>query len=128
MKNKYNNLRSGGYDSNLERKYSDRLALLVKTGDVKEFTHHPPSIKMCSGTITWAVDYHVKLGDGTEVYVEVKGMPTREVRVKWKLYKWLYDNWSLDPPAEMLPVLIVQQGGKIYDSVGCQGIIERRIL
>jgi len=124
MMSKYHNIRSGGYDSKLETDYGRKLDLLVKTGDVIEYLHHPPSVKLCNGTITWAIDYWVRLINGEEVYVEVKGVPTREFRLKWKLYKWLRGYWDSD----LLPVIIVQQGGKIYDSVGADLILRLKIL
>ena len=97
-RNKYNNIRSGGYDSKLERNYADKLSALYLAGEIQEFVHHPPSIKMCGGTITWAIDYLVILNGGQKVYVEVKGMPTPEFKLKFKLYCWLKVYWDGNMP------------------------------
>ena len=87
-KNKYNASRSAGYDSKAEREYSEVLELLKRAGEIREFQHHPPAVKLCGGYVKWRVDYRVVGANGEEYYVEVKGMPTEGYRIKLNIWKY----------------------------------------
>jgi len=87
--NKYHARRSFGFDSNAERDYADVLEIKKRGGLIKDFIHHPPAVKWGNApyTASWRIDFLVTLNDDTEIYVEYKGMPTPEYKIKFKWFK-----------------------------------------
>jgi len=74
------------YHSKAELEYAGVLELLLMAGRIQSFLHHPPAVIMCNGHVKWTVDYLVTNLDGDEYYVEVKGMPLEEFKVKFNVY------------------------------------------
>jgi len=92
-RNKYNAARSGGFDSQLEKAYYERLCLLQKAGVLLEVKHHPAAVELMSfcpycgrKSINWNVDFLCRTNEG-EFYVETKGMEISEYKRKLKLWK-----------------------------------------
>lgn len=89
--NKYHAKRSGPFDSQAELEYGEVLELEKRAGEIKDYIHHPPAIKMY-GRIRYEPDYLVTGKDGKQCYVEVKGDETGEWRIK---FNWLKENCPL---------------------------------
>ena len=117
-RNKYNNNRSAGYDSNAEREYGDVLELLriADPPEIVSFQHHPPAVVLV-GSVKWRIDYLVTT-DYECYYVEVKGMETSDYKVKLELYRSLY------PQSGLLPLFVVKKYGphrfRVTDSIGTE--------
>ena len=117
--NKYGavKVRRGGevYDSQAEAGYADVLELLKRGGVIADYMHHPPAVKFRSG-IMWRVDYIVTPNTGVEYYVEVKGLPTADYRLKLEL-------WRHEKP---YPLFVVRKYGemrfRIIDEIDTDGI------
>ena len=92
--NKYSAIRSGGYDSQLERAYAERLSLYVKAGKIKSFVPHPAAVQL-TPRIKWKIDFLVfdKVGKGFRL--EVKGVKTREYSLKLRMWKDLRPDQPL---------------------------------
>jgi len=121
-RNKYNNIRSFGYDSMAEREYSEVLELLrlADPPEIVSFQHHPPAAVLV-GSVRWRIDFLVET-EKHKFYVEVKGMPTSDYKVKLELYRSIYDQGNL------LPLFVVKKYAlhryKIIDSIGTDEIRE----
>lgn len=96
VKNKYGNktaiYNEYRYDSQLEAKYAVQLDWRIKAGEIKEYTRqYKLSLDVCGHHIAnYYVDFRVTLADGREEYHEVKGWPTPEWKLKWKLAHAIY--------------------------------------
>ena len=87
-KRKYNNQPSGGFDSQAEKRYGEVLEMMVRGGLIKSYVHHPPAIElMPAPRIAWKVDFKVMALDGSEFWVEYKGMKTRDYSLKLRIWK-----------------------------------------
>lgn len=122
MKNKYHNVRSFGYDSQAEREYGDVLELLriADPPEIVSFQHHPTAAVLV-GSVKWRIDFLVNTKEHL-FYVEVKGMPTSDYKIKLELYRSLFSQGNL------LPLFIVKKYAlhryKIIDSIGTDEIKE----
>jgi hypothetical protein len=92
------------YPSIKEANYAKMLDWRIKGGEVKEWSAQPKfelivnKQKICS----YKLDFRFTDHDGQIFYVEVKGYPTREWKLKWKLINAL---WPLkEPEAKLLLV------------------------
>lgn len=114
-RNKYNAKRSMGFDSQAERGYDDVLSLLKRSGQIKDYIHHPPAVKIV-GSVKWRVDFKVIQNDDSGYYVEVKGMETSDYKLKLLL-------WKDHKPA---PLFVVKKYGelryRVIDEVGTENI------
>ena len=94
------------YDSKFEATYAKELDLRKKAGDIKDYDRQV-KLDLVVGdylVCTYKIDFIVYHCDGTREYVEVKGYPTPQWRIKWKLFEALY---SPDPNNKLT---IIQQG------------------
>lgn len=72
-----------GFDSGDERRYAERLDLLVKAGEIREWRHH--KVRFCIGDGAWYTpDFEVIANDGTIEYHEVKGFQREAAIVRFK--------------------------------------------
>lgn len=86
--------KAGGkiYDSKKEARYSEQLELRRLAGEIKEI--HPQyclrldinGVHICK----YYIDFKIILKDGKEQFIEVKGYPTPEWRMKWKMAMAIY--------------------------------------
>ncbi len=116
-KNKYNATRTtyGGYnyDSKLEASYAMELDWRIKAGEVKEFQRQYRFDLTVNGK-TWRsykIDFRVELTDGSFEYVEVKGFPTQEWKMKWDMTKILFQELTEGENAKL--ILSTKQGSKV---------------
>lgn len=94
--NKYgaNKCTYGGhiYHSKKEAAYAEELDIRIMAGELKEYKRQVPielrvnNQKIC----VYTIDFVEIDKDGNEMYTEVKGFPTPEFRLKWKLFDALY--------------------------------------
>ena len=88
-KSKYNNKRTRyndvWYDSKMEASYASVLDCLKKAGEIKGWDRQP-SYKLPCG-IRWKIDFIVYRNDGSYYYVEVKGLATKDYKLKLELFK-----------------------------------------
>jgi DNA-binding sugar fermentation-stimulating protein len=99
-KNKYNAIKTevNGevFDSMFEADYGQQAEWRVKAGDIKGYRRQVriplvvAGVKVCD----YIIDYVLEHLDGSEEYVEVKGVPTSAWRIKWKLFKALYPDFK----------------------------------
>ncbi len=82
------------YHSRKEARYAAELDLRVKAGELKGWLRQVPIRLEVNGkhVCNYLIDFVEIAMDGTETYVEVKGLPTPEFRLKWKLFEILYPD------------------------------------
>jgi hypothetical protein len=80
------------YDSQMEAKYAMKLDYLIMAGEITEFKRqHKLSLDIDGKHIAnYYVDFRVTYSDGREEFHEVKGFPTPEWQLKWKMAKAIY--------------------------------------
>ena len=118
-RNKFNAKRVGKFDSTAESEYAGVLELLKRAGEIADYEHHPPTV-LLAGCIKWRVDFLVTPNEGDDYYIEVKGMPTADYKVKLEL-------WRNEKPA---PLFVVTKYGpsrfRVIDEIGTKGIEFKR--
>lgn len=87
------------YMSKKEAAYAQELDLRIKAKDIKGYDRQV-KVSMDIGRnhiCNYYIDFVVHLNDGTDEWVEVKGMETDVWKLKWKLAHALYPqrNWIL---------------------------------
>jgi len=85
----YNDYR---YDSQMEANYAVELDWRIKAGEIKEYTRQYKLSLDVNGRhiANYYVDFMVVLSNDIVEYHEVKGFPTPEWLLKWKLAKAIY--------------------------------------
>lgn len=86
------------FDSKAEAAYYEQLKLLKMTGEVVSFDLQPEFILQDSfvkngkkyHAIKYRADFLVRYKDGHEELIDVKGMLTKEFRIKQKLFELRY--------------------------------------
>lgn len=86
------------FDSKAEAAYYQQLKLLKMTGEVVSFDLQPEFILQDSfrkngklyRAIKYKADFFVRYSDGHEELIDVKGMLTKEFRIKQKLFELRY--------------------------------------
>ncbi|EAE6310388.1 DUF1064 domain-containing protein [Listeria monocytogenes] len=86
------------FDSKAEAAYYQQLKLLKMTGEVVSFDLQPEFILQDSfvkngkkyHAIKYRADFLVRYKDGHEELIDVKGMLTKEFRIKQKLFEMRY--------------------------------------
>lgn len=96
--NKFGAVRANGFPSKLEAAVHDILLLRQKLGEIDEIKRQQ-TVVIQEGSretrIAWRVDFSfLDLKTGQTNYVEAKGMPTAEYKLKLKL-------WRANPPADL---------------------------
>jgi hypothetical protein len=82
------------FQSKLEANYAKELDFRIKAGEVREWRRQVKieikvnGIKICN----YFIDFVVTLKDGSQQYVECKGMEQEVWRLKWKLCMALKDE------------------------------------
>ena len=114
--NKYGAVRSRCHcgqtaDSKAEGEYCDLLALMKRAGEIADYQHHPAAVKMTDAGIQWRVDFWVQEPDGSEYYVEVKGLATADYKIKLELYRTY----------GVLPLYVVKRYGSMRFRLIAQG-------
>ena len=88
-KNKYNASKASyngyTYDSNLEAAYASELDIRLKLGEIKGWERQIPLRLEIEGKLwrTYKIDFKVNHFNKPPEYVEVKGFPTPEWKMKW---------------------------------------------
>lgn len=82
------------FQSKLEANYAKQLDWRIQAGEVKEWKRqHKIEIKVNGVKIcNYFIDFVVTLSDGSQQFVEVKGMEQEVWRLKWKLCMALKDE------------------------------------
>lgn len=85
------------YHSKREARQAAELDLLVRAKEIRSWDRQKKvSLDVNGSHITnYVVDFLVQHNDGTLEYIEVKGLPTPEWILKWKLFKAIYPNLKL---------------------------------
>lgn len=80
------------YDSQMEARYAVQLDNRIMAGEIKEVKRqHKLSLDIDGQHIAnYYVDFRVTYPDGREEYHEVKGYPTPEWQLKWKMAQAIY--------------------------------------
>jgi hypothetical protein len=88
---KYRNIRTelGGvtYDSKFEASFAAELNLRLRAKDIKK-VERQVRLELFSGRFhicDYKIDFVVTHNDGVKEYIEVKGVETRDWKLKWKL-------------------------------------------
>jgi hypothetical protein len=91
-RNKYRNRWTGyagaKYASAKEAKFAAELDLLVRAGEIASWRRQCRIPLVVNGVTvtTYVVDFEIRHNDGTVEFVEVKGHPTPEWKLKWRLF------------------------------------------
>lgn len=82
------------FQSKLEADYARQLDWRIKAGEVKEWKRqHKIEIKVNGVKIcNYFIDFVATMPDGSQQYIEVKGMEQEVWRLKWKLCMALKDE------------------------------------
>ncbi|MBU2025410.1 MAG: DUF1064 domain-containing protein [Patescibacteria group bacterium] len=86
--NKFNNVKTAGYDSKFEAGYAQELELRKKAKDIKDWEAQKRIELRVNGELitTYKIDFVVYHNDKTIEYVETKGYETYDWRLRWKLF------------------------------------------
>ena len=84
------------YDSMREASYARELDLRVKAKDIITWSGQPkfPIVVNGQKICTYICDFEVIKNDGTFEYIDVKGIETKDFKLKWKLAKALYPEMN----------------------------------
>ncbi len=82
------------YDSGFESAYARELDFRKKAKEIISWQPHVPIDLIVNGyrVCTYTIDFVVHYPDGITEYVETKGRPTYDWRLKWKLFEALYSK------------------------------------
>lgn len=82
------------FQSKLEANYAKQLDWRIKAGEVKEWKRqHKIQIKVNGVHIcNYYIDFVVTMSDGSQQFIEVKGMEQEVWRLKWKLCMAMKDQ------------------------------------
>ncbi|WP_353096351.1 DUF1064 domain-containing protein [Tissierella praeacuta] len=106
-KNKYGNIKTTvdgiTFDSKKEAEYYCKLKLLKQAGEIKDFGLQPryelqPTFRKNGTThrsITYVADFIIENNDGTTDVVDIKGVETKDFKIKKKLFEYKYPDLSL---------------------------------
>lgn len=106
-KNKYNNQKTTidgiTFDSKKEADYYCQLKLLKQSGGIKDFGLQQryellPTFKKNGTTyraISYIADFVIEYNDGTTEVVDIKGVETKDFKIKKKLFEYKYKDLEL---------------------------------
>lgn len=106
-RNKYRNVKTVvdgiTFDSKREAEYYCGLKLLKAAGEIKDFGLQPryellPTFTKNGTTyraITYVADFVIENNDGTTEVVDIKGMETKDFKIKKKLFEYKYQDLEL---------------------------------
>jgi hypothetical protein len=106
-KSKYRNIKTTvdgiEFDSRKEAEYYCKLKLLKQAGEIKDFGLQPryelqPTFYKNGTThrsITYVADFIIENNDGTTDVVDIKGVETKDFKIKKKLFEYKYRDLSL---------------------------------
>ncbi|MDR7856328.1 DUF1064 domain-containing protein [Tissierella sp.] len=106
-KSKYRNVKTTvdgiTFDSKREAEYYCQLKILKQAGEIKDFGLQPryelqPTFRKNGTThrsITYVADFVVVNNDGTTEVIDVKGVETKDFKIKKKLFEYKYPDLSL---------------------------------
>lgn len=82
------------YHSKREAEYARELDFRILAGELKEVRRQVPIDLIVNGhkICTYTIDFVEIDHKGNEMWTEVKGYPTPEWRLKWKLFDALYPD------------------------------------
>ena len=91
------------FDSAAEARYYSQLKLRKHAGDIKDFELQPsfeliPTFRKNGKTyrgVKYVADFRIQHKDGSVEIVDVKGMKTKEYRIKQKLFeqRYIHDDY-----------------------------------
>lgn len=96
MASKYGNVKKTydgyPYDSKLEAQQAFELDIRKRAGEIKGWRRQVPIECRVNGHLitTYKMDFVVEENDGSETWIEVKGMETYVWKLRWKLLCALY--------------------------------------
>lgn len=95
------------YHSKLEAAYAQELDLRKRAGDIKDWERQVKLQLTVNGKhiTNYYIDFLIHHNDGSREFVEVKGMPTSEWRLKWSLFEALFDDNYRDHPDDCMTVI-----------------------
>ncbi len=93
-RNKWTEYHGVRYQSKREAGFAMELDLAWRLKQVKEWRRQVEVPLAVNGKpiCKLVVDFEVRYPDGTTEFVEVKGVQTRDWRIKWKLFDALYPD------------------------------------
>ena len=80
------------YHSKMEAAYAAELDLRLRAKDIIGWRRQVP-LELCLNgkkICTYRIDFIVEYADGTEDWVEIKGLETPEWKLKWKMTEAIY--------------------------------------
>ena len=92
--NYYSTKKQGKNDSKFEAGKAQELELLKKAKEIKDFREQEKIELIVNNYLvaTYKIDFTVEHNDGTIEYIECKGYPTPQWKLKWKLFEALYGD------------------------------------
>lgn len=105
--NKYKNIKTViddiTFDSKKEADYYCQLKILKRAGEIKDFGLQQkyelqPTFKKNGTTykaISYVADFVITNNDGTTEVIDIKGMETKEFKIKKKLFEYKYKDLEL---------------------------------
>jgi len=84
------------YDSMREAAYARELDLRIKAKDIITWSGQPkfPIVVNGKKICTYIADFEVMNNNGTIAYIDVKGIETKDFKLKWKLVQALYPEMN----------------------------------
>lgn len=95
------------YHSKLEAAYAQELDLRVKAKDIKSWDRQVKlDLKVNGVHITnYYIDFVLHNNDGSREFVECKGLPTSEWKLKWALLEALFDSDFRQQPDDCMSLV-----------------------
>ena len=86
------------YDSKKEAGYAQYLDLMIKAGEVKEWSAHYPLKVFIGGKwiFTYKIDFRVVMSDDSVEFHEVKGWWTAYAKLKFKVVEAIFDTTDIE--------------------------------
>ncbi len=91
--------------SKMEARYAGYIDLLKKAGEIKDWNYQPRIEVYLYGKKLWAynLDFELIHNDGSSELVEVKGLETRDWKMKWKVSTII---WEKEHPEQPLTLVL----------------------
>lgn len=113
------------FDSKYEALYyTEVIKPGVQNGSIIDVIFHPKYLLLPKfqreidgkdkkfGAMTYSADFKVTYADGSETIIDIKGMVTKDFKMKYKLFHYLYDDLSI-----VLLKPRIRKSGTIWEKV-----------
>ncbi|MDR0269603.1 DUF1064 domain-containing protein [Paenibacillus sp.] len=84
------------FDSKMEGEYYQKLLLMKKFREIKDFSCQPKFVLQENPKITYIADFLVTDLDGSQRVIDIKGVETSTFRVKLKLFRVKYPTLPIE--------------------------------